>query len=278
MKHNEKQDFTQELIKTARITQGRIDTREVYRDFIAYCALAISIPTDPVHREMREKQLTALEAKYSQSEHKAFASTLKRMTEVVSQNIERGVFNDVLSLAYFELSAHNKHLKQEFTPPDISRLMAALMWKDPDRLPNKGYITLSDPTCGGGMLPLMAAERLCQKGFNPSKDLVVQAVDVDLTCVQMTYIHLSLYGIPAVIIHGDCLTLKEYDRWYTPVYIWGQWVWQESISLQPGRNESDELLKVYDQPMYGAVRYMTWAEQKGEDPCNNVPKQIQTKS
>lgn len=262
MKYNDNQDFTKELIKTAHITRGRIDAREVYRDFIAYCALVISIPTDPVHRGMREKQLSGLDEKYTQEEREVFASTLKRMTEVVAQNIERLDFNDVLSLAYFELRAHNKHLKQEFTPPNISRLIATILWKELNELPDKGYITLSDPTCGGGILPLIAAERLCLKGYNPTEELVVQAVDVDLTCVQMTYIHLTLYGIPAVVIRGDCLTLEEYDRWYTPIYIWRHWVWREPISLRPGRVKSDELLKMIDEPQYGIIRQIQWSKNK----------------
>ena len=32
----------------------------------------------------------------------------------------------------------------------------------------------------------------------------------------MTYIQLSLYEIPAMVIHGNTLTMEEWDRWYTP--------------------------------------------------------------
>jgi hypothetical protein len=32
----------------------------------------------------------------------------------------------------------------------------------------------------------------------------------------MAYIQLSLYGIPAMVIHGNTLTMEEWDRWYTP--------------------------------------------------------------
>ena len=42
------------------------------------------------------------------------------------------------------------------------------------------------------------------------------ATDIDLKCVHMAYIQLSLYGIPAVIIHGNTLTVEEWSHWFTP--------------------------------------------------------------
>ena len=47
MKHNK--GFTELILKIAEVTRGRISRREVFRDFVAYCALRISILTDPVH-------------------------------------------------------------------------------------------------------------------------------------------------------------------------------------------------------------------------------------
>ncbi len=32
----------------------------------------------------------------------------------------------------------------------------------------------------------------------------------------MTYIQLSLYGIPAVVIHGNTLTQEAWSEWFTP--------------------------------------------------------------
>ena len=45
----------------------------------------------------------------------------------------------------------------------------------------------------------------------------------------MAYLQLSLYGIPAVIIHGNSLTNEEWSRWYTPVYMVEGWPFRERV-------------------------------------------------
>jgi hypothetical protein len=49
----------------------------------------------------------------------------------------------------------------------------------------------------------------------------------------MTYIQLSLYGIPAIVRHGNSLTMQSWSQWLTPVYIMGGW------SLWPWWNDPD---------------------------------------
>jgi hypothetical protein len=73
----------------------------------------------------------------------------------------------------------------------------------------------------------------------------------------MAYIQLSLYGIPAVIIRGETLSLKEYTRWYTPAYILGNWVWKSPFSLTGGKSHDDEVLKRMTDPLYNALRSLT---------------------
>ena len=133
-------------------------------------------------------------------------------------------------------------------------MLAYLTYGDPPELPQEGYYTLNDPTCGSGALLLASVDCLARRGVNPSEQLVIQASDLDITCVQMTYIQLSLYGIPAVVIRGDVLTLKEYDRWYTPAYLLGKWIWRAPQPFGARKNESDECLKMLEEPMYTAFR------------------------
>ena len=56
-----------------------------------------------------------------------------------------------------------------------------------------------------------------RKNFDFRHKSFFVAQDIDIRCVWMAYIQLSLYGIPAVVIHGDTLAMKEWSRWYTPL-------------------------------------------------------------
>jgi len=47
----------------------------------------------------------------------------------------------------------------------------------------------------------------------------------------MAYVQLSLYGIPAVVIHGNTLTLDEWSHWYTPLYILHGWGMRRNAKL-----------------------------------------------
>jgi len=252
VRHN--REFTKLLVDTANVTRGRIRASQVYRDFIAYCALRLSIPIDPVHREERVKILGNLLESYREPEQAAFVQTLSQLLKVIEKNVSMGSYDDVLSRAFYEVNAHNKALKQEFTPDDIASLMARITGGSIEVLPKEGYFTLTDPTCGSGNLLLAMAETLASKGFNPTEELVVQAVDLDICCAHMAYIHLSLYGIPAVVIRGNTITLEEYDRWYTPAYLRRKWVWRAPMPFGTKRNRSNELLKMLDEPMYAAFR------------------------
>lgn len=243
------------LLQFSKITHGRIAPTRVFSDYLAYCALLLSNKTDPVHCEKRLEQFEKLKEPYSDAEWQAFHETMTEMYTAVMRNTEVGSFDDLFAETYMELGVRNTALKQDFTPEGIARLMGMLTIRDDVVLPERGYFTLSDDTCGSGTLLLSSAERIQQCGFNPSMHLVIQAVDLDIQCVYMTYLNLSLYGIPAVIIHGNTITLEEYERWYTPAYLLNRWVWKEPMLFGHGGYASNEMLKMLDEPMYRALRH-----------------------
>ena len=55
-----------------------------------------------------------------------------------------------------------------------------------------------------------------RKGIDYRRKSFFVAQDIDIRCVWMAYIQLSLYGIPAVVIHGNTLTMETWSQWYTP--------------------------------------------------------------
>lgn len=248
------QKMINQLVSATKITGGRISGREVFWDMIGYFACLLSARTDPVHHAARVENLKAVMSRYEKSEVATIHETFIALAEVISENVRVGRYDDILGPAFLEIGANSKSLKQDFTPPDVGRLMAKLLGEYTISLPGKGFVDIADFTCGSGTLLLTAAEEFAASGINTSEQLVLFAADLSLVCAQMAYLQFSLYGIPAVVVQGNSLTLQEHARWYTPVYIWNKWIWRASMPFRPGRNESDEKLKMYDEPTYAAFR------------------------
>ena len=96
------------LRKTIRVTRGRISEREVFRDFIAFCALQLSVLTDPVHPE-RAEQLQKIKENYEAEELTAFSQTFLELAQTIERNIDQGVYEDLLGMAeVLWLKMHNE--------------------------------------------------------------------------------------------------------------------------------------------------------------------------
>ena len=251
-----KHQFDRTLLKIAEITRGRISRPQTLSDFLAYCALLLSIRTDPVHTEQRSKSLERLKANYKKDEWEAFYQGLVDLCRTFVRNIQVGRYEDLFAGPFTQVRATSRALKQDFTPVDVGKLIGAISVSSNLSLPEKGFFSLGDHACGSGTLLLAGAQRIADTGYNPAEQLVIQAADLDARCVHMTYLHLSLYGIPAVVVHGNTITLNEYDRWYTPVYLWRKWIWRAPMPFGDSGYISDEKLKCFDEPIYGAYRYM----------------------
>ena len=129
---------------------------------------------------------------------------------------------DVLGPLFHDLELHNKYKGQFFTPQSVCDMMSLISF-DKNLVHEKGYINLYEPCCGSGAMIFGFAKAMAENELNYCHQLVVTATDIDLKCVYMCYLQLSLYGIPAVVIHGDTLTLEEWSHWYTPVYVMNSW-------------------------------------------------------
>lgn len=70
---------------------------------------------------------------------------------------------------------------------------------------------------------LAAADALQAQGINYQQAMHATAVDVDATAVHMAYVQLSLAHVPAIIVHGNSLSMKEWGHWFTPAHILGGW-------------------------------------------------------
>lgn len=243
------------LLQTAAVTRGRFDAQRTFRDFLAYCAYHLSNATDPVHLESRQEQLSLILRDYNPREQERFAQTFQLLADETGRNLRRGNYVDILGPVYKELHPKSGALKQDFSPLSLGKVMGRII-TDSAKLPEQGYFTFMEPTCGSGVLCLAHAEEVAGQGYNPCEQLVIQASDLDSRCVHMTYIQLALYGVPAVVIQGNTFSLEECDRWYTPLYLLRNWIWREPMPFRPGRNKSDEQLKMLTEPWYAKARYL----------------------
>ena len=236
-----KDNWIKELIKDIEAISYNHGISTVFEDLIAMLTYAISNVIDKLHYDEREAQYLKIAQKYSKEEMMKFKELHQKLIEAFSQSLYRA---DILGELYQSLNLDNARNGQFFTPMHIANMMAK-MTLQPEEVDKseKGYITICEPACGSGVMVIAAANALYEKNYSPSRHMCVLAVDNDIHCAMMAYIQLSYLGIPAVVIHGDSLLVKEYARFYTPIYILGGWLWKEQMSISDGLCEDDEKLK-----------------------------------
>lgn len=108
----------------------------------------------------------------------------------------------------------------------------------------QGFITLSEPTCGSGVMAIGCVNALIDAGFNPQQQLWVECQDIDFTAAMICYIQLSLLHIPARIIVGDSLLNESNIEMYTLAHLMGNWskkLAQRKNSEKPIQAETDQV-------------------------------------
>ncbi|QWF85684.1 hypothetical protein HUW46_09164 [Amycolatopsis sp. CA-230715] len=216
---------------------------QVFQDFCELSALTLRNAVDQNGFDAREARYLAIAANYRSQEMRRFAEALAHLKMAL-----RAKFSDVLGHLYMTLDLGNERLGQFFTPYDVSILTVRIMAGDlPDRLRDQEFVAVVEPTCGSGGMVIAKAELIREHGFDYRNAMHVLANDIDLMAVHMTYVQLALLDIPAVVVHGDVLTLEERDRWATPAHIndgWDQRLTTESLpctSLGPDEVDSSSL-------------------------------------
>lgn len=204
---------------------------DVFSDFVELGALCVANSVTPKGSELwekREKQYIDTINKYKPDEQKLFPEMFADLVQALDYELTwRNAPTDVLGALFHELELHNKYKGQFFTPQNVCDMMGKITLGDGESLLNdRGFISLNEPCCGSGTMVLGFAGAMLEKEMNYCAQLVVLATDVDLKCVYMCYLQLSLYGIPAVVVHGNTLTLEEWSHWFTPVYIAHGWEWR----------------------------------------------------
>jgi len=218
-------DHRTNIIKMIDDVGRRHGRQTVFRDFVTMSAVALS-KLDFRQAEAREELYMQTVRKYTSEEAKTIAHMFAEL-----QNGLSVAPRDILGEIYMQLELGNSKIGQYFTPHHICELMAKislmtnLTMSDnvDEQVAKKGFVTICEPASGSGATIIAAMMALQKRDLNYQRHAHVTAVDLDSTSAMMAYVQLSLLHVPAVVVHGNTLTLEEYSHWYTPAHIMGNW-------------------------------------------------------
>ncbi|HZR37573.1 MAG TPA: N-6 DNA methylase [Nevskia sp.] len=209
------------LAKRLRAFAYRFTLWEVWSDFIALSALSLVNGVDrrPAQWRAREDEYLQITRKYAPEELQLFTQAFADLVLLLEEEPR-----DVLGATFMDLDLGNKWSGQFFTPMHVCDLMAGITLTDlPDVIARQGFITVCEPAVGGGAMVIALYRQMCKQGFNPQRQVHVTATDVDIRAVHMAYIQFSLLHIPAIVVHGNSLSLEQHSVWPTPAHVLDFW-------------------------------------------------------
>lgn len=205
------------FLRTFKDTARHQHRYEVWRDFVtmAACSLHNGVRPD----EAREAEYLNIIGRYERADQQQFPKLMALLVTLLDEEPR-----DILGPLYLELEIGRKDSGQFFTPPALSEAMARLTLPDlVAHLAREPYLTLQEPACGAGGMVLAAVKVVIDAGYDPSRCLWVQAVDVDRVAALMCYVQLALWHVPAQVVVGNTLTLETREVWHTPAHYMGFW-------------------------------------------------------
>lgn len=209
-----------EIIKLIDRSSYTVGKSKLISDVFACGALSISNLTDLTQYDEREEQYKQIMNSYKPKERELIAELFSKIFSLLtSVTYDNGRFDDYLGELFMRCNQGNKKAGQFFTPYHVSLLMAKMLITDAD-VTQTDIIFINDPCSGGGGM-LMAALDVLKNDYkvNYAYHCFIQANDIDIRCVHMTYLQLALAGVPAIVCHQDTLTKERWSVWKTPAFI-----------------------------------------------------------
>lgn len=231
-----------DIIKAIKNMSSSRQTYQVFQDWLELSAISISNSVDWTHSTEREEQYLQIIKRYTSEERKQLTEILALLIRDMTAEVNCGSPCDILGEVFHGLELHNKYHGQFFTPFHICEFMGQIVIDDSlkEVVEKQGYVSVCEPCVGSGGMVIGFAAAMKKNNFNYQQDLCVTACDIDLKCVHMAYLQLSLYGIPAIIIHGNSLSMEEWSKWYTPAYMIGMWALREQRGIADVANAAKE--------------------------------------
>jgi hypothetical protein len=289
-------EFVRELTSLSR----RHRSADLFRDFFeaSYCALAKRTALRADHAEALEKRYMAVVDKYGDAKSEVMTGMshlLGRLMMTILDDFPPAEINptpdrtasiphwlpvsDFLGQAYMESGMNDvRRDKQMFTPSAVASAMGAMSIdkESIDTILADGrLVTVLDCTCGSGILIIAFAAQLRELGYDLERTLYATLVDVDQLCMQMAFLQMETLGIPAVVVHGNSLTLEEYEQALTSAAI-RQLIARDGKPAQQSTTPSAGAAEPEDAPLEEAAadrKPLTVAEPPACADCEVLPDQ-----
>ena len=159
--------------------------------------------------QTREEEYLAEAGQYDRDELQLFAEAFAALTLAMDAE----PFTDLMGPIYMEWSSRSsqKWGGEFYTPHDVCKLMAKCTLGGL-QMPQDRPLSICEPACGAGAMMLATVGELVELGYSPINTQVT-CIDISRLACDMCYINMTLWGIPATVIHGNTLSLETWGGW-----------------------------------------------------------------
>lgn len=213
------QSLKKDFIKILEQMDRSKHRQDHFRNFceMTYCAYAKLTAPNEERADKLEDQYMSIVGSYKNKDDVRLMPKLASLT--IQALHKKGC--DFLGEIAGEIEALDKKNGQFFTPYDVSKMMAHITLPDIEPLVKEdGFFSMSDPAAGAGCMILAAADIIDEQGFDYSEILSVQAVELNKSTYHMLFVQLALKGIAAEVIHGNSLSLENFEIAHTPAALY----------------------------------------------------------
>lgn len=190
---------------------------DVFADFIALVARELDVAR--VVTQQGNEEYTLISSRYSDADFEQFHCLFELMVRALERR-----HHDFLGSVFMELELGDSRMGQFFTPWELTKMLAQLLRGDIlAQLQDQPFVTFGEPASGAGGLVIAWADVMLEAGANPAEHLFASCTDLDQLAADMTYVQLSLLGIPAEVKTGNSLSQNIRQTRYTPVYYLNGW-------------------------------------------------------
>ena len=218
----EKISTINDIIKLLDTGSYKVGRHELLSDVFQCGAIAIANKFDRRQAKKREETYLSIIKKYDKDTQQLITEIFAEISVLLLSQIDMG-FDDYLGELYMLSETSNSKAGQFFTPYSVSKACAEACIDEKtvnEYIEKDKILTINEPACGAGGMIIAAIDILYNRyRLNYSRNVFVECSDVDQRCVHMTYLQLSLIGVPAIVYQRDTLTMKTWQKWETPAYI-----------------------------------------------------------